>query len=374
VTALQRARSFFAVVALACLVLLPACAEPEPTASAQEVVADIACVPPAHAEGPPPAKPVPATRNLRPLGPLGDGHAVALSAFDQSGLRQWWCSLDPSGEWHGIPVPDGISSSRSATDGQAIALGAHFGNDERIATDSVVLAAPAQRPRLVRLTDAADRAWLDDWSFWGSIEPMPAGGFLLARGTRLALIQDGNLSFRPMPSGLIPIAPTSDPTTWVVASANGRVAGGDVRGPWMLWHEGDADPVPIDGSWSRWLPASGGLVWLRGTNAWALLDADRSVVGFPPDDAARYGSDLAPDGSAALLTSGSDCGSDAPGSCHVAIVDPRSGSEEVLLPGPGAISWGTHDALFVTQPNASTGLAPQALRIADGVASKVALP
>lgn len=372
-TALRGVRALFAVLGAASLTLLAACAQPQPTAPAQDVVADIPCVPPAHGEAPP-AKPVPAARNLRPIGPLGDGHAVALTSFDQSGVRQWWCSLDGPGEWHGIPVPGGLSSSLSATDGQSIAVGAHFGDNDRIATDSVVLAAPLRRPRIVRLTDAGDPGWLDDWSFWGSIEPMPTGGFLLARGTRLALIQNGSLSFRPMPSGLIPLAPTADPTTWVVARANDRVAGGFIDGSWMLWHEGDGDPRPIDGSWSRWLPATDGLVWLRGANEWDLIDADGSVAALPPDHTTGYGSDLAPDGSAELVASGRDCGSNAPGACHVAVVDPRSGSQLVLLPGPGAISWGAHDALFITQPNPSTGIAPQALRIAHGVGNVVALP
>ncbi len=327
------------------------------------------CAEPTTAHGAPPAKPVADATSMNPIGPMDDGFAIGFTSFRSDGMRSWACLLHNSAGWRALALPTERPDVQTAiTDGHAVAL---VVKDEGGMADSIVLA----RPTAVASADlrtANDAAWLEDWSFWGTLAPIPDGGFLLAQGTQLAIVKDNVLVFRPMPAGLTPLSATSEPATWLVASADSRIAGGRISGSWMLWHEGDAQPTPISGSWSRWLPATTGLLWLRGPDGWSLLQADGRLTALPPDRANAYDSEVSPDGSMELT--GNGCPTDEPQGCHVRLVNLRTEAEIASFPGPGLVSWGADaSVLFITQPHPTLG-APQIFLVAGGTVSQVQPP
>jgi hypothetical protein len=376
------------VRALALLIVLAGCARggaapsaAAPTASlafakpaASESATVIGCSRPSAPQGMAPAKPVGDELSLRPVGPLDDGFAVVFYSLSGDGPRSWACALDASGRWHGIPLPAeaGLDEFGAVSDGRSVAMRA-IGDD--IESARLVIAAANRPPLTIALADAGDAAWLDDWRFWGHLEPIPGGGFLLAGGTRLAVVDEGRLELRPLPAGMTPLGATSEAGTWLLGPLDGRHAGGISDGRLLLWREGGAAPQPIEGEWIRWLPASEGLVWLRARDHWSRLRRDGALEPLPANDAAPYGDEIAPDGSAMLLVRGDGCAGDTPSGCDVAIADPRSGAKLLVLPTLGSVRWGPRGGIFVTELHPSLGIAPRVFLVSpDQKLSEVPLP
>ena len=253
--------------------------------SASENAEALACVPPTATTGSPPAKPIPTEVHARPVGPLNSGFAVAFSSSAADGDRTWLCSVDGDSRWTRLVIPADLElgAYSAVSDGQLVAIPAMRQAVDKV--DSVVLSSPGAEPMIIPLDDAANVDWLADWSFWGWMEPIPAGGFLLAGGTRLATLDDeGRLTFDDaFPAGLTPISPTSQPGTWLVARSDARQPGGGIGPPFMLWTDGQAQPTDIAGTWGGWVVSrnADGLAWLRGPSSWALLHADGSVAELP---------------------------------------------------------------------------------------------
>jgi hypothetical protein len=344
--------------------------EPTPTATPSSVAPSSECVPPITSDGAPPGKPIPPSLALRPIGPLGSGFAVEFFASANDGSRSWVCVVRAPGQWNGVDLPADVIPIGGASDGSQLAF-RDSADDEAPLDDRLILAAPGAGPQVIELSQADDPHWLDDWSFWGTVRALPRGGFLLAEGTRLGLVIDGKLSFRGMPANLTPISPTSDPHAWIVASASDRAEGG-INGPLMLWREGESEAVNL-GAWSNPKPATIGLAWLRGDGFWALLQADGSTHPRPTDGLLPHQTDIAPDGSADLVTTGEKCDSQTPEACDVRLVDAH-GNRLAELPGPGTITWGSGTALFITQIDSSLSPEPQVLWLSGGKLAPVSPP
>jgi hypothetical protein len=307
------------------------------------------CGEPTRAGEPPADKPLPAELHARPIGPVGSGFAVAFESSRLDGGRRWWCIVQHDGQWTGFEMDQDVFGFDATADGHVVA--ARLIGDESDRGDDVVLVvAPGAAPTVVPLAAVGDAEWLDDWSFWGSLQPIPGGGFLLAGGTRLAVLSDdGTLAFRELPAGLTPLSATSDPHTWLVARAHARQEGG-VAPPFMLWHEGDAQPSDIPGQWFGWVPSTtpDGLVWLHGGKGWSLLHPNGTIVQVAATPTPAYDTDIAPDGSMILVAS-DGCGQGDAATCRVHVIRLADGAEVATLPGQGISVWNEAGGLFVTQ-------------------------
>jgi hypothetical protein len=323
-------------------------------------------------------KPVTTTHlSISPIGPLRDGFAVSLYQTSPDGARAWFCWVDRASDWHPLQVPAAGEAFGAVSDGTSLAL-PDIGDEDDHLDDALVVTRSGSSASAIALRTAGDDAWLADWSFWGELRPLREGGFLLARGTRLAILKGGALTFRDMPDGLTPLAPTSDPRAWLVARIDDREAGGAIRPPFRLWREGQAEAQVLSGEWSEIAPATVGLAWLRSNqpddNHWALLRSDGSIEPRAADGALPGSSSMAPDGSAELVVSGDGCYADTPEACDVRLVNPANGARVTSLPGLGQIAWGEGSALFVVGRPASSQLQPQLLLIRDGNVNEIHLP
>jgi hypothetical protein len=279
------------------------------------------------------------SRSVRPIGAVAGGYAVAFTLTTSSSLRTWYCWLDRGSTWHLVPQPDGGSqpSASPVTDGHVIA--AHdVGDESTPADDRIIITSPAAPPSVVQLSSAGDADWLDDWAFWGDLEPLPTGGFLLAGGDRLATILNGELRFQALPAGLEVVAPTSDPDMWFVRPLSSR-APGRPSAPIEVWRAGEERPTRIANVLERDPErASTGLGWLRIEDSWVLVERSLRESRLPPDGSDSFYASISPDGSSAYAAN-PQCGAGDRHECTAAFVDPRDGSLLLSLSGAGQLRW-----------------------------------